>query len=477
MGGRHRRPGRPNWRRIGVLCAAFVAWSSVPATATAAILLWYGERQIDQVDVDTDKPGDIDGDGTVDVVELSELRNVLVVGSDSRAGLSREDRQDLGTGAFEGVRTDTIMLIQLDPERQGAAMLSFPRDLLVERCDGTQGRINGAFEIGRASGVGGPNCLVRTVRKLTGIPIHHYAQIDFQGFVKVVDALGGVKLYLDRPIVDSDAHIDLPKGCVTLSGREALGFVRVRKIDSDFGRIARQQRFLREIVDQVTSARVALNVPKLFSLVDAGAKALDTDKSLSLGLMRRIAFSFRDLSSDRIDTRTVPAFNRVIDGVAYVVPDTDQAQALFDSFRAGQAAPAEIGTEGPADVAIADVPPITVLNATRAEGLAATAAAALRARGFKVEATDNAPVLDAPYTRILHPPGRREEAQLIAEVFPGARLVRDDMSLTFTVEVGPDQDVDRLIATASERPSPTGPPSPQPAPTFAGAGDSERRNC
>ena len=460
-----------------MLCVAFLAVSTVTATATAAVLVWYGDRQIENVQVETEVPGDTDGDGSVDLPELAELRNVLVVGSDSREGLSGKDRRQLGTGDFAGVRTDTIMLIQLDPERNGAAMLSFPRDLLVERCDGTQGRINGAFEIGRTNGMGGPTCLVRTVQNLTGIPVHHYAQVDFQGFVDVVDTLGGVTLYLKDPIKDADAHVDLPAGCVTLDGADALGFVRVRKIDSDFGRIARQQRFIREIVEQVTSASVALNIPKLFALVEAGAKAVDTDRSLSLGVMRKIAFSFRDISSDQIDTRTVPGFNRVIDGAAYVVPDPEAAEPLFAAFREGVAAPAELGTEGPADVKIADVPPLTVLNAAGTGGLAGMAAEALRVQGFDISATGNADMQDLVYTRILHPRDRREEAELIAEYFPGARLIRDDLAAGFTIELGTDTDVENLRELAEQPPAPSGPPEPAPQPTFSGATGSERRDC
>ena len=479
IGGRRRRPGSINWRGISTLLTAFIALSAVTASATAGVLVWYGERQIGQVQVETDQPGDTDGDGDVDEVDIKgigEIRNILVVGSDSREGLTAKERRDFGTGDFEGVRTDTIILLQLDPDRHGAAMLSFPRDLLVTRCDGTEGRINGAYEIGRMMDIGGPTCLARTVKELTGIPIHHYAEVSFQGFVDVVDTLGGVTMFLREPIKDEDAKIDLPAGCVTLDGKEALGFVRVRKIDSDFGRIARQQRFVRELIDEATSARVALNVPQLFRLVNAAARAVDTDESLSLGLMRRIAFSFRDLSSDRLDARTVPGFNRLINGVAYVVEDEAAAQPLFAAFRDGVAAPAELGTEGPVDVTVADVPPIAVLNATRTSGLAAAAAHALRIYGFTVSRTENATMQEATSTRIIHPAGRREEAKLIAEALPGARLVRDDLTDDFVVEVGADQDADMLLA--AEPPPSAGPPAPEEQPTFAGAEPAPRnRSC
>ena len=457
-----------------VFIAGFLVASLVMATVTAAALVWYGERHLGKLDVATQIPGDMDGDGTVDIPELRDVRNVLVVGSDSREGLSRKERKRLGTGQFGGTRTDTVMIVQLDPNRHGAAMLSFPRDLLVTLCDESQGRINSAYEIGRSSGVGGPTCLVQTVTKFTGIPIHHYVQIDFQGFVNVVDTLGGVRMYLDEPIQDEDAHVDLPAGCVTLNGTEALGFVRVRKIDSDFGRIARQQRFIREIIDKVSSAQVALNIPKLFRLVDAGAKAVETDPSLKLGVMRQIAFAFREISSDNIDSRTVPAFNRSISGVAYVVADPEPAEALFDAFRRGVAAPKDVGRKGPADVTISDVPPVTVLNGTKVTGLAAAAAHALEVRGFEVATTGDAKDQKQDVTQIFYPPDRREEADLLLTVFRRPNVVLEENAEGLRVEVGADADKERLLA---ERPPSNAPPSPGPTPTYKGASPSDKHDC
>jgi LCP family protein required for cell wall assembly len=477
-GGRRRTPGRIDWRRIALALVAFVAIVTVSTTITAAALVWYGEQQIAKVDVETQVPGDVDGDGSVDIAEMKDVRNVLVVGSDSRKDLSAAERRELGTGQFSGTRTDTIMVVQLDPNRQGAAMLSFPRDLLVTRCDGSEGRINSAFEIGKSNGVGGPTCLVRTITELTGIPIHHYAQINFQGFVDVVDTLGGVKMYLEEPIQDDDANVDLPAGCVTLRGADALGFVRVRKIDSDFGRIARQQRFIREVVDQVTSASVALNIPRLFSLVEAGASAVETDPSLSLSVMRQIAFSFRDLSSDRIDTRTVPGFNRTISGASYVVTDPEPAEELFEAFREGVAAPEDVGTRGPKNVGIGDVPPVRVLNATTTGGLAASVADLLAERGLETAGTGNA-TARLPRTRIIHPPGLREEAVVLRRLFPGATLVpnAEAEASQMVVELGADVDPEALAAALEQESEPTGAPEPEPTPTYAGASASERRNC
>lgn len=336
----HRRKGRLRNRLLVVLGVL-----ALLAAGTAGALIWYGDRQIKPVDVDTAIPGDTDSDGAVDQPELKDLRNVLLVGSDSRAGLTDRERKALGTGSFSGTRTDTIMLVQLEPRGDTAAMLSFPRDLLVTRCDGSQGRINGAFEIGEANGVGGPNCLVQTVTEETGIPVHHYVQIDFEGFVDIVDTLGGVQMCLREPIVDAAANVDLGTGCQRLSGAEALGFARVRKIDSDFGRIARQQRLIRAIVRQTSSARVAADVPRLFRLARAVGGAVETDARLSIGAMRQIAYSFRGLDGGGVVSHVVPATDQMIDGVAYVVADAEEAEDLFSAFRRGKAAAIPDDTE------------------------------------------------------------------------------------------------------------------------------------
>jgi LCP family protein required for cell wall assembly len=179
---------------------------------------------------------------TIDVGELAgptRPMHVLVVGSDSRDELTDEQRRELSTGSAEGDRTDTIFVLSVQGTR--AAMLAFPRDLWVTRCDGSAGRINVAEDIG------GATCLVRTVRDVSGLDVQHYVRVTFGGFVDIVDAVGGVELCLEDPINDRDAGIDLPAGCQVLEGPDALGYVRVRKIDDDLGRIQRQQTFLQAL--------------------------------------------------------------------------------------------------------------------------------------------------------------------------------------------------------------------------------------
>jgi LCP family protein required for cell wall assembly len=470
-GGRVRRGG-PDWRRLSaiVLGTAGLVLAVVGITAGAAI--WYGTANIERVDVpDLAVPGDVDGDGEPEeeIEEITDVLNVLVVGSDSREGLTDEQLLALGTEPEDGLRTDTIMLLQLDPRRDQVIILSFPRDLLVTRCDGSRGRINAAYGVGETSGVGGPTCLVRTITDFTGIPINHFIQVDFAGFIDIVDSLGGVTIYLDEPIRDAHAGVDLPAGCVEMDGTTSLGFVRVRRIDNDFGRIARQQRFIREVVREAASVGTLVNVPRLFSLVDAGAKAVETDRQLSLAHMRRIAFSLRDLGPESIDTRTIPATPRTINGAAFVVAHEEQAEALFRAFREGALVPDGVGLSEPAPIGIADVPPVVVLNGAGIAGLAQEALAQLEAQGFSVAETGNADSYDFRQTQVVYPEGMLEEAELLSESLDGAALVPGEQGEPLTVVLGADYTPLDPDDIPTPEPTPTDAPEASPTPSFVGA--------
>ncbi|HWB71408.1 MAG TPA: LCP family protein, partial [Egibacteraceae bacterium] len=429
------------WRRVALLALAFVTFVMLVATTTAGVLVWYGQYRLQRVDIaGISQPGDTDGDGQVDMEEITGVLNVLVVGRDSREGLTEQELRSLGTEMDSGQLTDTIMLLSLDPRRDKAALLSFPRDLMVTLCDGSRGRINSAHYVGEQLGAGGGSCLVQTVETLTLIPINHYVEGDFAGFIDVVDALGGVTLYLDRPLEDDFAGLDLPAGCVTLDGAEALGFVRARHLDNDFGRIARQQRFVHELTREVTSAGTLVNVPRLFSLVNSLSQAVHTDQSLSLSDMRRIAFSLRELGPDRLETRTVPGVQRTVGGAAYVVAKDGEAQSLFEAFRTGAIFPEQVGTKPPSEVALPDVPPVEVLNGSGTPGLASQVASLLRQRGFNVAGTGNADSFEFQRTQVVYPPHRMEEAELVARAFPGAALVPGEPAGKMRVVVGADFD-------------------------------------
>src|SRR5215218_8862612 len=156
----------------------------------------------------------------------------LLVGSDSREGLSRAERAKLGTGTAAGQRTDSIMLLHV-PESGPTVLLSLPRDSYVPIPGHGRNKINAAFSFG------GPKLLIQTVESVTGLRVDHYVEIGFGGFAGIVDSIGGVKTCLPKAIKDPDSHLDLPAGCQQLDGRNALGYVRMRKADplGDLGRV------------------------------------------------------------------------------------------------------------------------------------------------------------------------------------------------------------------------------------------------
>ena len=205
--------------------------------------------------------------GAIERTEVAALdgsggpMHILVTGSVSRADLSPEEQEELGTGSAEGDRTDSIFVLSVQGSRAG--ILAFPRDLYVERCDGSSGRINAALQHG------GVDCLVDTVEGVSGIGIDHYMSVSFGGFRDIVDAVGGVDVCVDKDLVDPFAGINILAGCQTLTGRQALGFVRTRKLDSDLERIKRQQQFLGALAKKVAQPTTVLDPTKAWPLTGA----------------------------------------------------------------------------------------------------------------------------------------------------------------------------------------------------------------
>jgi LCP family protein required for cell wall assembly len=256
--------------------------------------------------------------------------HVLITGSDSRAGLDASERIELSTGSAGGERADTIILLTIDGTRAG--LLAFPRDLSVERCDGSVGRINGSFAIG------GPSCLVESIHRLTGIRADHHVAVTFGGFRDVVDAVGGVELCLERPIRDRSAGIDLPEGCQVLDGADALGFVRVRKIDDDFARIGRQQTFLRALAAELTDPNLLLRPWRVVGIVGGATRAVTVDEQLGVVDLARIAVALRAVASGSAVAATVPADGfTAASGAALLRVRSAEAASIFAGFSDGSA--------------------------------------------------------------------------------------------------------------------------------------------
>jgi LCP family protein required for cell wall assembly len=350
----------------------------------------------------------------VEGLSRGNVYNVLVTGSDSRADLTRRQQRQLNVGRdIGGIRTDTIFVLSIRGGR--TAMLAFPRDLFVTRCDGSSGRINGATSID------GTSCLVETVSQLSGLPIRHTVQINFRGFRDVVNAVNGVELCLDRPISDRDAGIDLPEGCQQLNGVDALGYVRVRKIDNDLERIKRQQQFLKALAGEIATPATVLNPIRLYGTAGAVGGALTADDSLSSLDMLRLAIGARGVAGGKIIAETVPATPATVGGASVLEVTRPAADTLFERFRSGAIfddVPASDREVAPEDVEVA------VLNGSGVSGLAGRTADQLEALGFTVRDVGNAEPTKT--TVVRHPPGQDAEARLVAEQMPGGDVAIEE---------------------------------------------------
>ncbi|WP_345597325.1 LCP family protein [Streptomyces marokkonensis] len=276
-------------------------------------------------------------------------RNVLLIGSDSRAGdgNARYGR-DSGTE-----RSDTTILLHLSADRDNATAVSLPRDLMVDvpdcrRPDGS--RAEPVFtQFNYAFAEGGSACTVRTVEKMTGIRIDHHVVVDFQGFKRMVDALDGVEVCLRKPVDDKDAKLKLPAGRVTLDGEQALGYVRARKSlgdGSDTDRMDRQQRFLGALVNKVQSNGVLLNPVKLYPVLDAATSSLTTDPDLaSLRGLYDLARGLRGIPTEHVQFLTVPRESYAGDANRDQLVEPD-AEKLFTRLR----------TDEPVAITLADEP-------------------------------------------------------------------------------------------------------------------------
>ena len=251
--------------------------------------------------------------------------NWLLVGSDSRTGLSDKDVERLGTGGDLGtVRTDTIMLMHL-PLRGKPTLVSIPRDSYVPVPGYGYDKINAAFSIG------GPQLLVETVEQNTGLHVDRYAEIGMGGLAGVVDAAGGVEICVAEPIDDPLANINLQPGCQEMDGPTALGYVRTRATaQGDLDRVARQREFMTTLVTRVLSPSVYLNPFRMARLLWVTPTLLTVNSDDHAWNLARIVIALRG----GLDTETVPIGGFTDTEVGNVVLwDDAEAEALFESLR------------------------------------------------------------------------------------------------------------------------------------------------
>jgi LCP family protein required for cell wall assembly len=260
--------------------------------------------------------------------------NWLIVGSDSRQGLTAEQQQALATGGDIGSsRTDTILLAHV-PEFGSSTpptVVSIPRDSYVPIPGHGRDKINAAFAMG------GAPLLTQTVERATGLRLDHYAEIGFGGFAGLVDALGGVTMCPTAPINDPLSGVDLPAGCQKLDGRTALGYVRTRDTPrADLDRMVNQRQFLSALLHRVTSPAVWLDPFRWYSVPRATAGALTVNRGDHVWDLARLGWALHGSTT----AMTVPIGEFTTgDAGSVVVWDHEAAAKLFEALAADAPVP------------------------------------------------------------------------------------------------------------------------------------------
>jgi LCP family protein required for cell wall assembly len=286
-GGGYRPRGWRRWlrpRRILAILAGLVALIVV-----AAVAVYFSvSSKLTKVDVLT--PTSFTSAGT----------NWLITGSDSRAGLSKKQENQLALGHdISGNRSDTILLLHVPANGTRPTLVSLPRDSYVPIPGRGYNKLNAAYAIG------GPKLLVQTVQNVTGLPISHYMGIGFGGLVSVVNDVGGVRMCLPAPMKDPKAGLNLRKGCQVLNGDQALGFVRTRNFAiSDLQREQDQRILIKGILSKMTSPTTLANPFAVIPAANGAAAAITIDQGTGLTQLISVAFALRNPV-----TTTVPIAN------------------------------------------------------------------------------------------------------------------------------------------------------------------------
>ncbi|GAA3121171.1 LCP family protein [Streptomyces echinatus] len=305
--GRGRRRKAPSTGRKAMRATAWTAAGVVVLGGAGAGYVYFKlNGNIHSVDINqalgTDRPTKIDNGS----------ENILVLGSDTRSGKNKK----LGGGTDDGsARSDTAMIVHVYEGHEKASVVSIPRDTLVDRpqCTDTQGTAHSAASgvmFNEAYSTGGAACAVKTVESITGIRMDHYLEVDFEGFQRLIDDLGGVRVTTTKDIRDPQSHLDLKAGPHTLTGEQALGLVRTRHgvgDGSDLGRIQLQQAFIKALIDQVKHVGVFSNPKKLYDLADTATKAVTTDSELgSVNALMDFAGGLKGIGSSHMKMVTMP---------------------------------------------------------------------------------------------------------------------------------------------------------------------------
>ncbi|SFN81169.1 LCP family protein [Actinomadura madurae] len=483
-----RRPGRQLSPRAAMSARRQKRFLTLTGTASAFVLLTSGGAWAFQNYVT----------GMIDKVSVGGLgkgkdapkgaMTILVAGVDRREGLTKEQQKAAKLGHFEGERSDTMMLVHVSRDHDSVSVVSLPRDSYVtipphksngsEGAKGTRvgarpGKLTWAYQFG------GPDLTVSTIKQATGVSIDHYVEVNFYGFVRMVDALGGVDVCTEQAVDDKKSGLRLPAGTSHVDGLKALAFARARYSltgGSDLGRIDRQQQFMASLMKQALSTKTLSDPVKSTRFLNASLKSLRVDEELADDLPK-LADQMKNLSTDDLTFAKVPLANPDYNAVLWNSPtpqstvqwDQPKARDLFTKLRRDQpltehtAKPSASPTKKPRDELT--VPPddisLRVLNAIGTQGLATTAGRQLRGLGFEVTVVPGVARRGLQTTQVQYGPGREDSAKTVAAAIPDAKLKKvSSLGSRVQVMVGANWDGVKKVKV---KPSPGASPSTSPA--------------
>ncbi len=407
----------PFWLRVlKSVVLVLVVSVSLTAGATASVL----QRAAAQVG--RNDPSEVqDAKPQLAKARAGRPVNIMIIGSDRRAG-----QPDVGA------RSDTLMVVRLDPQSGSISMLSVPRDLMVTIPGYGPNKINAAYSFG------GAKLSLEVVKQLLGIPINDFIDMNFDGFTQVVNKLGGAYLMIDHryynnTAVTDYASIDIEPGYQRLDGADTLSWVRFRHDQNgDFTRIVRQQIFLREMKRELMGSARLSSLPRFLSVMSVISHNVTSDIS-SLGKLYSLLTLALQLDTTHIYQTHIDGSTPMIGGVSYVVATPQQVATAVHQFLHPQQAPST--SPAPTSAAVSTTPQlpaakvsVTVLNGSGQAGAAAVATSQLQARGYRARVGGNASSFTFTQTTIAADAASQAVARRLAVLLAPARLRASSVS-------------------------------------------------
>jgi LCP family protein required for cell wall assembly len=400
--------------------------------------------------------------------------NILVAGLDERSGLTPREQALLHVGGNQGeVDTDTLMLVHVAADHRSVQVVSLPRDSWVDIPGHGMNKINSAL------GLGGPQLMVQTVEQLTGLTINDYVEVNFLGFVKVIDALGGVNICLPYAVDDPYSGLDMSAGEHHVNGITALEFARDRHSfpTSDLARIQDQQQLISSALIEGINSGLLVNPLRLERFLSSVSAAIKVDQGFDVV---RLADELRGISPHDVTFTTVPLSNTnytTPTGESAVLWNDSAAATLFNELKTDQPpggqAPAAHSSASSARHAVSrSKVSVDVYNGTFITGLSGETGTELAALGFRVHRSGlDWTSQDLTQTVIQYPAGQKAAAQLVGTVIPGATLQQAKGLQRVRILLGQDN---HTVQSAAPSPSSTPSQSASPGQQHTAAQDACR---